>query len=135
MPNLPTANASREAIEAARMRTAMQSKPHMKEWMQASGRRWLVIDAFDMIESIWTGKTAVFTQQFQDLLALYCNYRRRIPNGKFEEQEDPMTGRKVQIALSKDEILEPEEMDRAIRYMVAQIREHIPDWSLEKPAL
>ncbi len=112
----------------------------MKLWLQESGRRYLVFDGFDLVDSIWTGTNPVAVQELQDVLALYRHHRRRIPNGKYEEQEEPMTGKKVQLALSKDEILEPEEMDRAIRYMISQIRDpksrsHIPNWSLENPAL
>lgn len=140
MPQLPTTNATLNEIEAARLRTAMQSPEHMKLWLQESGRRYMVLDGFDMVDAIWTGNNPVGVQEFQDVLSLYRHHRRRIPNGRYGEQLEPMSGKMVQVALTKDEALEPEEADRAIRYLVGLVHDprspqHIPNWSLENPSL
>ena len=114
------------------MKAAMASPDHMKAWLDASGRRWLVFSAQDMIDGLpWPGGV----QEFMDLIHLYGQRRRKIPNGRFEIEVEPLTGEEVQIPLYKDENLELEELDRAIRYLIGQAYELDPKWSLENPAL
>ncbi len=139
MQKLPAEDAAAAEIEAARMRTAMASPQQMKDWLLESGRRYMVFDSFDLVDAIWTGNNPVGVQELQDVLSLYRHHRRRIPNGDYEEQEDPVTGQTVRLSLHKDEILEPDEADRVIRYLIGLITEprskqHIPGWTLDSPA-
>jgi hypothetical protein len=49
--------------------------------------------------------------------------------------EEPLTGEMVEVPICKEESLEVEELDRAIRYLVGQIREKRPKWRLEQAPL
>lgn len=112
------------------MKAAMASPEHLKLWMQESGRRWMVFDGVSLVDAMpWPGGV----QEVMDVIQLYAQHRRSIPSGRFEKQE--VMGQVVDVEIFKTEKLELAELDRAIRYLVAQAYEWDPKWSLENPAL
>ncbi len=44
--------ATMKELSDARTRTSMQSPDHLKRWLDASGRRWLVVDAREMVDAL-----------------------------------------------------------------------------------
>ena len=114
------------------VKLAMQSPAHLKQWAKASGRTWIVINADELIDALpWPGGV----QEFMDLITLLAKQRATKPTGRFDEVKDPLTQEMISIPVMKTEELEMDELDRAIRFLVGQIREHRADWSLDDPAL
>lgn len=111
---------------------AMSSPEHMKEWLEKSGRRWMVFNGMELIDALpWPEGV----QEVMDVISLYRNHRRTIPSGRTETIIEPVTRKEVTLPLCKDEHLELEELDRCVRYLIAQIYELDPKWSLENPSL
>lgn len=112
----------------AALATAMKSKEHLKMWLDASGRRWLVFNGIDLVESLTFPEGA---ETLAQLVAAYRDYRRTLPTGAEEKMVHPDTKVEVSVPTMKGELLEVEELDRAIRYLVLQMLERKPDWRLE----
>jgi hypothetical protein len=112
--------------------TAMALPSHLKAWLKASGRAWLVINGDELVDALpWPGGV----QEVMDLVSILARHRATKPTGRFSQVKDPLTKEMVDIPVMKSEALEPDELDRAIRYLVAQMRQHDPDWSLETTPL
>lgn len=122
----------RVRLSHAAMATAMKSPQHLKQWLDASGRRWLVFSGHDLIESLTYPEGH---EMLMLIVAAYRDYRRTIETGVIEEMVHPDTRQKVAVPLTKGELLETDELDRAIRYLVAQMYERNPSWSLESEPL
>ncbi len=102
-------------LSEAQIRTALKSPEHLKEWMEKSGRRFLVMDGLELVDSLpWPEGVIALTQ----LLACYRDHRATRETGRYETQKDPSDGEDVQIPIFKGETLELEELDRAIRYLI-----------------
>jgi hypothetical protein len=116
------------ALSQEQLNTAMKSPAHLKQWLKATHRRWLVFNAIELMDALpWPSGIEAFMQ----VVMTYRDHRRTIDSGRTELVEEPLTGEKVEVPVCKDEGLEVEELDRAIRYLVGQIRERQPGWSLE----
>lgn len=133
MADLLTADAKKMTAQQrseALMRVAMQSPDHLRQWLEASGRRWLVFDASALVESLpWPGGVEALTQ----IVACYRDHRAVQPSGRTEPLQDPMTGETINVPVMKGENLEVEELDRVIRYLIGQVTERDPSWKLENP--
>lgn len=111
-----------------RVSTAMSSASHLKAWLKASGRAWLVINGDELVDALpWPGGV----QEVMDLISLLARHRATKPTGRFGQVKDPLTKEMVDLPIMKSEALEPDELDRAIRYLVAQMLENDPKWSLD----
>jgi len=110
--------------------SAMKDPEHLKLWLEKSGRRYLVFDGLELVDSL---RFPEGVDRFMEIVACYSNHRRTIPSGRFEEQEEPTLGKRVTIPVMKGETLEIGELDRVIRYLVRQITDKEPTWSLDNP--
>ncbi|UCG51428.1 MAG: hypothetical protein JSW58_14770 [Candidatus Latescibacterota bacterium] len=111
---------------------SMKSPEHLKRWLQESGRRYLVFESADLVDSVpWPEGVDTLIQ----IIACYGEYRRSKPTGRFETQTDPTLGEKIEVPIMKGELLEVDELDRAIRFLIGQITEREPGWSLENPPM
>jgi len=115
-------------LSAEAIATAMKSPDHLKAWLDASGRRWLVFNGIDLIDSLTYPEGH---DMLMLIVAAYRDYRRTIPTGEVEKMVHPDTNVEVEVPLTKGETLELAELDRAIRYLVAQMYQRKPDWKLE----
>lgn len=121
-----------DVLRERQVKLAMSSQVHLKQWLQASGRRWLVMDAMELVDALpWPGGV----QELMGLVNLYTQHRRKFDSGRRQTMKDPVTGDDVETIIYKDEKLELAEVDRAIRYLVQQVLEWDPKWSLTNPAL
>jgi len=119
-------------LSQAAIQTALKDPDHLKRWLDASSRRWMVFNGIDLIDALpWPSGVEAFMQ----VVMAYRDHRRVMDSGRTEIVEDPTTGEMVEVPVPKDESLEVEELDRAIRYLVAQLLEKDPDWRLSNPAL
>ncbi len=122
-----------EVLRERQVKLAMSSAAHLKQWLQASGRRWLVMDAMELVDALpWPGGV----QELMGLINLYNQHRRKFDSGRRGKPiKDPITGDMVEPIIFKDEKLELAEVDRATRHLVQLALEWDPKWSLENPAL
>jgi hypothetical protein len=117
---------SQERSEA-QMRVSMQNPEHLKSWLVASGRRWLVINALELVDALpWPAGVDAFLQ----IVAAYRDHRGAMPSGRMEVIAHP-NGESITVPVMKGETLEVEELDRAIRYLIGQITEKDSTWKLE----
>jgi len=113
----------------ARMRVGQSSPARMIEWLEASGRTWLVLNSRHLVESfVWPEGG----QQFQWLLAGYRDHRA----GMKHHEETGCTAARVRTQdVGYSETLEVEELDRAIRFLIGEITRKDSTWKLENSPL
>lgn len=125
-----------ENLTQEQINTAMKDPAHLKRWLLESGRRWMVFDMRDLVKALpWpTG-----AQALAEIISVYRDHRRTIPTGRTETQKQPdhVTGQEVEIEVPvyKDETLEIEELDRAIRHLIGMASDKDPTWSLQNAPL
>ena len=122
-----------EVEERARrlFNVSVKSPDHLKRWLAATDRRWLVFDALALVDSLpWPAGLDMLIQ----VIACYRDHRRTLPSGRYELQKDPTLDQEVRIPIMRDEFLEIEEMTVVIRFLINKITERDPTWTLEKLA-
>ncbi|MCK4858399.1 MAG: hypothetical protein KAT58_10550, partial [candidate division Zixibacteria bacterium] len=98
---------SPEERSMALLRVAIKDKDHLKRWLSESGRRWMVFDALDLVDSL-TWPEGVLA--LMEIIAAYREYRMGIESGNFELQVDPTLGKEIKVPIMKDELLEIAEL-------------------------
>jgi hypothetical protein len=118
-----------DTLTAEAVRTAMKDPSHLREWLEASGRRWLVFDALDLVEALpWPAGVEALIE----IINCYRDHRRCQPSGRVRVEETDVLG-KVEVPVMKSDQLEIEELDRCIRYLIGLASNRDPKWSLERP--
>ena len=118
-----------ERMEAS-LRVAIKSPDHLIRWLEESGRKYIVLDAKQLIGALpWPDGVSAFAQ----ILAVWRDYRRAIPTGEMKKCVDP-SGAEAMEPVYYGESLAVHELDRAIRYLIGQITEKDPSWSLDSPS-
>lgn len=114
------------------LRVSLKDPGHLKEWLEASGRRWLIFDSRDLVDSL---PFPDGIDDFMRVVACYREHRSQQPSGRYEIQQDPTLGKTIEVPLMKGELLEVEELDRVIRACIRVITEKDPSWKLENPPM
>lgn len=112
--------------------TGMKSPEHLQRWLRETRRDYLVFKTGDFLKAIRFPRDA---EALMYLVSRYDEYRSRIPSGRTQTVVEPLTKKTVEIPIMKSEVLEVEELDRAIRNFAAMIYEQKPDWSIENTPL
>ena len=113
-------------------RVAMKDPNHLKKWLEKTGRKWVIFDALDLVDSLpWPDGV----DEFGRVVACYTNHRRSIPSNRTEIQHDPIEGKDIEVTIYKTDVLEKEECDRLIRHLIKEQSERFPEWKLEDPPL
>lgn len=136
MDRASIASAEQKERAQAAFDTAMKDPEHMKEWLEKSGRRWLVLDSRELIDALAKHSPRTWKEgceALQSLLALYAQHRAGLETGRFTIEQDPK-GDDVRIPIFKDETLEIEELDRCIRDLITEASKKDSSWSLDNPA-
>lgn len=131
--NLPASRASVEEFQKALDRVSIKDPDHLKRWI-ASRRPFLVFVGEDLSEALkpfWPE----CEQELQRIINQYMSHRLGVPTGDVKRQKDPITGKMIDVPLYKDDTLTLTELDRLVRWAVAQIMDHDPNWKLTNPAL
>lgn len=116
-------NLTPEERKSAAMNTWMTSPEKLIQWLEASGRTWIVFNARQFVEAqAWPSGA----EAFQYLLAAYRDHRSTIPTGETET----IAGKTVNKFHT--ESLTVIELDRVIRYLISQASTLDPTWSLER---
>lgn len=137
----PTAELTRAAAAVA-----MTSPKHLKDWLNASGRRYIIMVANDLVDALpWPGGVEAFTQ----VVECYRQHRavevaeekpcpkccgQKFPNArsnnKLTPRADCMTCNGAGVERRyKGDVLEPGEMKHAVQFLIDQIRKTEPNWS------
>ena len=111
-------------------RVAIKDAEHLKKWLEKSGRTWIVLNCTELVDAL---PFPDGLDAFMQIIACYRDHRRGVPTGEIEVQTDPTLGKEIQVPLMKDENLSVVELDQAIRYLISQVTELDPDWSIERP--
>jgi len=100
MVDLPTAGVSSKERQEAMARVSMQSPAHLKSFLEASGRKYLVFNALDLVDALqWPDEVA----QLMSLITSYRVHRGTLVAGKREEAL--LDGSTVEIDVYHDEVL------------------------------
>ncbi len=119
-----------EKLSVEQIRTAIKDPKHLKQWLAETDRKFLIFDTADLIDGLpWPDGVDALLQ----IIAAYRDQRRTIPSGRTEVQKHQ--GHNINVALMKDENLEIEEIDRAIRDLIGQATNLDRSWSLENAPL
>lgn len=88
-----------------RERVAQTSQDSLKRWLVASGRKYIIFNAEDLVDALnWPDGH----RGFQHVVEAYRDYRRTKESNR-EERQRTLEGIEVPIKLMKDEVLEPDE--------------------------
>lgn len=92
-------------IRDEQLRVAMQSGSHLKRFLKASGREWLVLNALDLTDALpWPDGVELV----QQAVSAYRDHRRVIPSGWTERVQQAGQVHEVPVyrgeQLSLDEI-------------------------------
>jgi hypothetical protein len=132
MTKLPHQQATPQEVLEAQQRTAIRDPEHLKRWIEASGRQYMVFVSRDLLDAL---PYPYGHETLQVLCHFYESKRRTIYTGDDRVQKDPLTGEDVRVPIYKDQDLTVEEMDRCVRWLVGRITDKRPDWTLEGPPL
>lgn len=121
----------RELVEA-RERISIKDPGHLKRWLDATGRRYLIFDALDLVDALsWPSGV----DSLMGLVAAYDGHRRSLETGRHERVIDPTLGKEIEVPVFKTEVLELEELDRCIRFLIKLAKEKDGSWMLTNPPL
>lgn len=109
------------------LRVSISDADQLKKWLEASGRRWLIFDALDLVDALpFPDGVDTLIQ----VIACYRDYRGTKQTGREETFKDPTLGKQISVPTYKGEMLEIEELDRVIRYLIRRITDKNPRWTL-----
>ena len=114
------------------LRVSLADADQLKAWLEKSGRKWLIFDAIALVDALpFPDGVDTLIQ----VIACYRDYRSTQPSGRTERIKDPTFGKVIEAPIYKGEMLEVEELDRVIRYLVRQITDKKGTWSLNDEPL
>lgn len=112
------------------LNVSIKDPEHLKQWLKQTGRSFLIFDAGDLVDSLpWPDGVDALVQ----IIACYRDHRAVKPTGRVAQETEAVLGKTVEVPTYKTDTLEVEEMDRLVRYLIGQITEREPTWSLENP--
>lgn len=118
-----------EELARRRLNVAIKDKNHLKEWLDKTGRGFLVFNSSDLVDALSFPEGV---DEVMRIVARYRDYRRLLPSGRVERVKDPVHGREIEFQANKDELLEEEEMNQLFRMLIRDASERFPGWSLDK---
>lgn len=110
-------------------RVAIKSPEHLKKWLKASGRGWIVLKSDDLVDGL---PFPAGHDTLIQLIACYRDHRMTKPSYRTEIQKD-IKGKDVEVPIMKTDLLEVEEIDHLIRHLIGKVTELKPDWDINKP--
>ena len=113
----------------ARERIAMKDKKKLKQFLEASGRRYLILDSWELLDAFpdWAWGSELLMQMISCLRA----HRATIPTGRKETITDPRTKKQHDVDVMKGEALELEEVEGAIQQLINRGLEIDPNWKFQ----
>jgi len=127
-----TNNLNDTDIKQALENISIKSPEHLKKWLIASGRRWLVFDGVDLINSLDYPAGVLSLMQ---IINSYQAYRSSKMSNRIEKIEHPLTHEIIETALPKCDVLELEELDRCVRYLIGLASTKDINWNINNSPL
>jgi hypothetical protein len=122
---LPAEGMTAVELMEAQDRVAVKDPQHLAQWLQATGREFLVFVTRDLIAAMQP-YDQLLLQQF---INSYLAHRLTIAFDTREEIE-PVTGEKIRVDVCKDDRLTSAEKDRLVRKLVGELRDEVVGWDL-----
>jgi uncharacterized NAD(P)/FAD-binding protein YdhS len=120
-----------EELSLEQRNVAIKDPEHLKRWLAQTGRRFMVFNAADLVDALpWPDGHNALLQ----IIAAYRAQRAATLSDRVEKTTSP-TGEGIELQLPKDEFLEVEELDRAIRDLIGEASRKDPNWKLENAPL
>lgn len=104
------------------------TRAQLLEWLHATQRQWMVINAIDLVNAL----PVEGLEAFQQIVSRYRLYRHTKPTGRVVEVENPKTKQKHVVAETYGEQLDAVEAEEALRYLLTLVRELDPGWTLAR---
>lgn len=120
---------SHQELAERLLRVSLKDPQHLKKWLAESGRRYLVFDALDLVDSL---EFPTGIKKLMEVIASYRDHRLNIPSGEFRNELDPTLGKEIKVSIPKSDVLTVTELDRAIRFLISQITQIDSSWVLER---
>lgn len=124
----------KSAIELSeqQLRTAMGSQAHLTQWVEESGRTWIIFNGKHLVSALpWPAGVEALMQ----VIACYRDHRAAMDTGETQLVENPITKEMTEVPMFYPETLTLTEMDRAIRWMYGQITALDPSWEITNAPL
>lgn len=109
-----------QEIDDAQMRTAMKDPNHLKRFLHASGREYLVLRTDHLVDALWApGMPPDGIEALQQIIAAYRDHRRAIPSGWVA----PAPQHKEPEVLMLSDQLSVDELEMAIGFLQRSMSE------------
>ena len=115
---------------------AIQSPVHLKQWLHASGRAFIVFDANDLVDGL------PWPEGVDAMIQLCEAYRQQRCADVAEQTPCTRCARKPKVSPScpechghghtvrmKSDMMEPDELKKVVEFLMMQIRLADPNWS------
>lgn len=144
---MPTSNFPHDAASPAELlrrqeAVALADPEHLRRWLQATDRTFLVLHGPDLVLSLETITSErgdpVGLQALQQIVNAYRGHRLTQPTGDTRRERvraPDGTESDVDVPVMKDDTLTVPELDQAIRQLCRQMYDLNPGWSLESDPL
>lgn len=108
----------------------MKDLEHFRRWIQATSREFLILHSKDLIDSLTFAPENL--EIVQQIISCYRQHRGQIAYDTRREQE-PTTGEWIDVPVFKDDRLVLAEKDRLVRQLIGELKDVLPDWSIDQP--
>jgi len=117
----------------AEILTAESDPEHLKRWLSESGRKFIVLKADDLVDSLqpWPEAADIFIGMVEG----YRKHRMKTLSSRTMKAKHPVTNVPIDVPLQKTDVLEVDELDRCIRFLIGQVTSLDENWSLDNPPL
>lgn len=95
----------------------LDNPQHLKNWLKASGREYIVFNAIDLVNALtWPDEIHLL----QQIIAKYGHYRSQFSASRPRDDS--------QVTVAKTDALDLPEIVGAMRQLLAQANQIDPDW-------
>lgn len=108
---------------------AIQTREQLIRFLHESERKWLVLNTGHLVEALPFPQGVLMVQQ---IIAWYRNHRATVGTGRKQTVMDPVSRESIVIEEGHGEALEIREAEDVIRFLLDNIRQRDPTWTLAR---
>lgn len=105
----------------------LKGKDQLKRWLVDTGRRYLVFDSLQLVDSLSFPEGISI---LQGLIKTYSDYRSGIPTGKKRVEKNPVNGEDCEVDVMHTDTFTAEELEEVFKFVIKQIIEIDPNWRI-----